>query len=61
MPPAWPFALALLLAGPAHAARIQEARPLMGTVVEIVAEGPGEAALRAAVENAYREMHSSDG
>ncbi|OGA45017.1 MAG: hypothetical protein A3G24_18585 [Betaproteobacteria bacterium RIFCSPLOWO2_12_FULL_62_13] len=39
-----------------QAARVQEARPLMGTVVEIAADGPEETALRAAIEAAYREM-----
>lgn len=39
-----------------HAARIQDARPLMGTVVEVVAEGAEEPALRAAAEGAFREM-----
>lgn len=53
---AWLIVLVLLPAGPLQAARIQEARPLMGTAVEIVAEGAGEAALRAAIEGAYREM-----
>lgn len=43
-------------AGPARAARVDEARPLMGTVVEIAAEADDETALRAAVEAAYREM-----
>jgi thiamine biosynthesis lipoprotein len=49
--------LACVAALPAHAARVQEARPLMGTVVEVVAEGASEAATRAAVEAAYREMN----
>jgi thiamine biosynthesis lipoprotein len=52
----WRIALALLVAGPALAERVQVARPLMGTVVEIVAEGPREAALVEALEGAYREM-----
>ncbi|HEX6268513.1 MAG TPA: FAD:protein FMN transferase [Burkholderiales bacterium] len=38
------------------AARIQDARPLMGTVVEVIAEGAEEPALRAAAEAAFREM-----
>lgn len=46
----------LAAAGGARAARWEEARPLMGTVVEIVAEATDEAKLRAAVEAAYREM-----
>lgn len=40
----------------AHAARIQDARPLMGTAVELIAEGPEEPALRNAAEGAFREM-----
>jgi thiamine biosynthesis lipoprotein len=40
----------------AHGARIRDARPLMGTVVEVSAEGPDERALRAAAEGAFREM-----
>lgn len=52
------FALVLFLVFSAeiHAARMQDARPLMGTVVEVIAEGPEEPALRAAAEAAYREM-----
>lgn len=47
----------LLAAGAAQGtARVQETRPLMGTVVEIVAEGASEAGLHAAVGAAYREM-----
>jgi thiamine biosynthesis lipoprotein len=57
MSPAWGCALGVLLAAPALAARVQDARPLMGTVVQITAEGPREDALVAAVEGAYREMH----
>jgi thiamine biosynthesis lipoprotein len=49
--------IACLAALPAQAARVQEARPLMGTVVEVVAEGADEAAARAAVDAAYREMN----
>jgi thiamine biosynthesis lipoprotein len=45
-----------MLAAPVRAARVQDARPLMGTVVQIVAEGADEAALRDALERAYREM-----
>lgn len=49
--------LASLVTTPgAIAARVQEVRPLMGTVVEITAEGAGEAALRAAAGAAWREM-----
>jgi thiamine biosynthesis lipoprotein len=48
--------LAVFLIEELQAARIQEARPLMGTVVEVIAEGPEEPALRAAAEAAYREM-----
>lgn len=48
--------LVLLLPCAAHAARVADARPMMGTAVEIVAEGPAEAELRDAVEAAYREM-----
>jgi thiamine biosynthesis lipoprotein len=57
MSPAWVCAIGVLLAAPALAARVQDARPLMGTIVEITAEGPREEALAAAVEGAYREMH----
>jgi thiamine biosynthesis lipoprotein len=49
--------VAALLAGPAGAARLEETRPLMGTAVQVIAEGPDEAALRAAAERAYREMN----
>jgi thiamine biosynthesis lipoprotein len=38
------------------AARIQEARPLMGTVVEAIAEGPDERALRSGMQHAFGEM-----
>lgn len=49
--------LLLLIAVPAvEAARVQDARPLMGTAVELIAEGPDQAALRAATEGAFREM-----
>lgn len=55
------FAAAVLAAivigpGAAGVARVDDARPLMGTVVEITAEAGDKAALRAAVEAAYREM-----
>jgi len=50
-----PF-IVLLLALPAHAARVAEERPLMGTVVQVIAEGGDAAALHGAVEDAYREM-----
>jgi thiamine biosynthesis lipoprotein len=50
--------LIALLAAPllAHAARVDEARPLMGTLVEIAAEGADETAARAAIAVAWREM-----
>jgi FAD:protein FMN transferase len=53
---AWLCIAVCLVALPAQAARIQDARPLMGTVVEVVAEGADEAALAAAIESAFREM-----
>ena len=40
----------------AQAARVDEQRPLMGTLVEVIAEGTDDAPLHAAVEGAYREM-----
>jgi FAD:protein FMN transferase len=40
----------------AQAARVDEQRPLMGTLVEVIAEGADDASLNAAVEGAYREM-----
>ncbi len=46
----------LILSSAAQAARIQDARPLMGTAVEVIAEGAEEPALRAAAEGAFREM-----
>jgi thiamine biosynthesis lipoprotein len=52
------FAIAVLLAAchePAPAT-LHEARPLMGTIVEITAEAPEAAGLRAGVDAAYREM-----
>jgi thiamine biosynthesis lipoprotein len=49
--------LLLLIVVPAvEAARVQDARPLMGTAVELIAEGADQAALRAATEGAFREM-----
>jgi len=45
-----------LVACTAQAARVDEQRPLMGTLVEVIAEGADDAALHAAVEGAYREM-----
>jgi thiamine biosynthesis lipoprotein len=39
-----------------HAARIQDARPLMGTVVEVIAEAADPGMLQAAAEGAFREM-----
>jgi thiamine biosynthesis lipoprotein len=51
------ISFSIFLLGTAHAARVQESRPLMGTVVEAIAEGPDQAALRAGLEAAYREMN----
>lgn len=51
--------LLLLLAfliPPVEAARVQDARPLMGTAVELIVEADDEPRLRAAVEDAFREM-----
>ena len=55
--------LAALLVGPlatvcraAQSPRVQQARPLMGTVVEIAAEGADAAVLGKAVDAAFREM-----
>lgn len=42
--------------GPVRAERVDEARPLMGTVVEVALEGSDAATLHAAVDAAYREM-----
>lgn len=42
--------------GSAQAARVREVRPLMGTALELIAEGHDEAALRRAAEAAYAEM-----
>lgn len=56
------FARSLLLlllafdAGAVNAARVDEQRPLMGTLVEVIAEGADDASLHGAVEGAYREM-----
>jgi thiamine biosynthesis lipoprotein len=53
----WLLSLGLaLFVGTAQAARVDEQRPLMGTLVEVIAEGADDAALHAAVEDAYREM-----
>ena len=49
--------LLALCAAQAHAARLQEARPLMGTVVEITAEGADAQALHTAMNAAYGEMN----
>ncbi|HXZ51105.1 MAG TPA: FAD:protein FMN transferase [Burkholderiales bacterium] len=49
------LALALFVCT-AQAARVDEQRPLMGTLVEVIAEGADDAVLHAAVEGAYREM-----
>lgn len=40
----------------AQAARVRDVRPLMGTAVEVVAEGGDEARLRSAVEAGFEEM-----
>ncbi|MEW5865079.1 MAG: FAD:protein FMN transferase [Pseudomonadota bacterium] len=48
--------VALAAAPGAIAARVHEARPLMGTVVEMTAEGLDESALYAAAGAAWREM-----
>jgi thiamine biosynthesis lipoprotein len=53
---AWLFVLTSCLATAGHAARIDESRPLMGTVVQAAVEGPDEAALRGALERAFGEM-----
>ena len=50
------FLVLLFFLRGAEAARIQDARPLMGTAVEVIAEGPAEPALREAAEAAFREM-----
>lgn len=55
MRPAWVLPL-LLLVFPAAAERLHDVRPLMGTVVEVVAEGPDRAALQAAAQAAFEEM-----
>jgi thiamine biosynthesis lipoprotein len=52
---AWVLPL-LLLVFPCAAERLHDARPLMGTVVEVVAEGPDRAALQAAAQEAFQEM-----
>lgn len=55
----WLLAALLALAARAPlaaAARVAETRPLMGTIVSVIAEGADEAALRAAIEDAYAEM-----
>jgi thiamine biosynthesis lipoprotein len=49
--------LLALGAAHAHAERLQEARPLMGTVVEITAEGADPQALHGAINAAYAEMN----
>jgi thiamine biosynthesis lipoprotein len=50
------YLLFLVIFVEAQAGQIRDARPLMGTVVELTAEGPEEPALRAAAEAAFREM-----
>lgn len=52
----WIWLLSLVASTASAAARVDEARPLMGTVVEITAGGTEEGVLRAAVGAAYREM-----
>jgi thiamine biosynthesis lipoprotein len=52
----WLFALPIFFAAPGHAARIDESRPLMGTVVHAAVDGPDETALRGALERAFGEM-----
>ncbi len=52
----WLWFLLAVLADPAAAARIDETRALMGTAVQVVAEGRDEAALRAAAGEAFAEM-----
>ena len=52
----WFFMLAIALPCAAMAARLDETRPLMGTAVQISAEGPDEAALHAAAGEAFAEM-----
>src|SRR5687768_18177161 len=47
---------ALIFTMQTQAARIQDARPLMGTAVEVIAEGADERSLGAAAEAAFREM-----
>jgi thiamine biosynthesis lipoprotein len=46
----------LVICSTAQAARIQDARPLMGTAVEVIAEGTEAPALHTAAEAAFREM-----
>ncbi len=54
---AWIFLLWGFFGSDPQAARIRETRPLMGTAVEVIAEGEDAAALRAGLEAAYREMN----
>lgn len=49
-------ALLMLVSHALHGATVHESRPLMGTVVELRAEGESEPALASAVGAAYREM-----
>src|SRR5574341_645774 len=55
MKAAWVFLPVALIVGAAQAARVQDARPLMGTVVEVVAEGADEMALRGAIVSAIND------
>lgn len=48
--------LTMILPIELQAARIQDARPLMGTAVEVIAEGAEAPALRPAVQAAFAEM-----
>lgn len=54
--PGWLLLACLVGSTASQAVRVDEARPLMGTVVEIAADGADEAPLRAAIDAAYREM-----
>ena len=53
----WTFVLAAFFMDACQGARLQETRPLMGTAVEVIAEGPAQPALRAAAEESFREMN----
>lgn len=45
------------VAANAHAARLQDSRPLMGTLVEVIAEGADQGQLAAAADRAFSEMN----